>query len=90
MTIPDADYIREAEQKGMPPYRSIDDFDVSQVESDFNTAGYHIGQAVVHLGRAAKYAEKFGVHPLIDELIGKLDDDFRDDMHSVLNRLKHE
>ena len=90
MTIPDADYIREAEQKGVPPYRSIDDFDVSHVESEFDIAGYHIGQAIVHLCRAGDYAEKFGLNALIDELIGKLDEDFREDMDSVLMTLKEE
>ena len=86
--IPDADYIREAEQKGIPPYRSIDDFDVSQVESEFDRANYYIGRAVDHMCRAARYAEKFDMNGPIDILIDRLGDLFRDDMRKLIEKYK--
>ncbi len=65
-----------------------DDFPSSIVESEFSMAKYFIGQAVVHLIRAANYAEPYGKDAPIDGLIQKLDDDFDYEMDIVLKKLK--
>lgn len=65
-----------------------DDLPVSSIESEFSRAKYFIGQAVVHIVRAANEAEKYGRAEMIDDLIEKLDDDFRDEMDQVIRKLK--
>ena len=65
-----------------------DDLPLSDIQSEFCTATYHLGQAVVHLIRAANEAEKYGKHKSIDELIEKLDDDIPYEMSQILKRLK--
>ena len=65
-----------------------DDFPISSVKSDFNRASFHLGQAVNHLIRAAKKAEKYGRNQQIDSLIEKLDDDIPFEMSQILKQLK--
>lgn len=65
-----------------------DDFPFSSIESEFSTARYFIGQAVVHLARAANYAEPYCKDGPIDELIDRLDDQFEWDMNRTLEGLK--
>lgn len=65
-----------------------DDFPVSSVKSEFSRASFHLGQAVNHLIRAAKEAERYGKHRQIDELIEKLDDDIPWEMSQILKHLK--
>ena len=65
-----------------------EDLPISQVESQFDRAGYHIGQAVDHLIRAADAADPCGRAQIIDDLVNKLDDDFRSEMDKVLKQLK--
>lgn len=65
-----------------------DDFPISSVKSEFNRASFHLGQAVNHLIRAAREAEKYGKHERIDGLIEKLDDDIPFEMSKILKQLK--
>lgn len=65
-----------------------DDFPISSVKSEFNRASFHLGQAVNHLIRAAREAEKYGNHERIDGLIEKLDDDIPFEMSQILKQLK--
>lgn len=65
-----------------------DDFPFSSVESEFSTARYFLGQAIVHLVRAANYAEPYHKDAPIDDLIDKLEDKFEWDMDRVLDKLK--
>jgi len=65
-----------------------DDFPISSVKSEFSMATHFLGQAVVHLIRAANEAEKYGKHKQIDELIEKLDDDIPYEMNQILKHLK--
>ena len=65
-----------------------DDFPISSVKSEFNIASFHLGQAVNHLIRAARKAEKFGKQEQIDGLIEKLDDDIPFEMSQILKQLK--
>lgn len=65
-----------------------DDFPISSVKSEFSIASHHLGQAVVHLIRAANEAEKYGRNKQIDDLIEKLDDDIPFEMSQILKRLK--
>lgn len=65
-----------------------DDFPVSSIESEFSRASYYIGQAVDHLIRAAREAERYGKEKPIDELIEKLDDDLSDQMEKVIRKYK--
>lgn len=88
MTIADAPYIREAELFGEPPYD--DDFPISSIESEFSRAKYYIGLAVDHLVRAANEAEHWEKDRPIDDLIEKLDDDFKYEMGQVLDKLRKE
>ena len=65
-----------------------DEIDDSHIKSEFNRASYHLGQAVDHLIRAAKYAEQFDREKPIDDLIEKLDDDIPWEMSKILKALK--
>ena len=65
-----------------------DDFPFCSIESEFSTARYFIGQAIVHLARAAKDAEPYHKEAPIEELIDRLDDKFEWDMDRVLDKLK--
>ena len=65
-----------------------DDFPFSNVESEFSTARYFIGQAVCHLVRAANYADPYGKADPIDDLIDRLEDGYESDMDAVLKKLK--
>lgn len=65
-----------------------DDFPVSYVADEFSMATHELGQAVMHLIRAANLAEKYGKHQKIDELIEKLDDDIPWEMSQILKQLK--
>lgn len=68
-----------------------DDFPVSSVESEFSMAKRFLGQAVVHLVRAANEAEKYGGESKakpIDDLIGQLDDDIPYQMDKVIERYR--
>lgn len=65
-----------------------DDFSISSVKSEFNMATHYLGQAVVHLIRAANEAEKYGKNKQIDVLIEKLDDDIPYEMSQILKHLK--
>lgn len=65
-----------------------DGLSISPVKSEFSRASFHIGQAVMHLIRAAKEAERYGKHKQIDNLIEKLDDDIPYEMSQILKHLK--
>ena len=65
-----------------------DEFDDSHVKSEFNIASYHLGQAVDHLIRAARDAERYGMEKPIDDLIEKLDDDIPWEMSQILKQLR--
>lgn len=69
-------------------YADDDDFPFSHIESEFSTARYFIGQAVVHLVRAANYADPYNKETPIDDLIDKLEDKFESEMDAVLKKLK--
>lgn len=64
-----------------------DDFPVSHVADEFGMAKYEIGQAVVHIVRAANIADKYGKADPIDDLIEKLEN-FEDEMNTVLRRYR--
>lgn len=63
-------------------------FDDSTIKSEFSMASHYLGQAVDHLIRAAKNAERYGKEKKIDELIGKLDDDIPWEMSQILKQIK--
>ena len=65
-----------------------DDFPFSIVKDEFSMARHFIGQAVVHLVRAANYAEPYHKDSPIDDLIDRLEDKFEWDMDMVLKKLK--
>ena len=65
-----------------------DDFPISSVKSEFSMASHYLGQAVMHLIRAANQAKKYGKHKQIDELIEKIDDDIPYEMSQILKHLK--
>ena len=65
-----------------------DDFPIAIVQSEFDMARHHLGQAVVHLIRAAEQADHFGKAKPIDDLIEKLDDDFPFEMRQIVKKLK--
>lgn len=67
---------------------AAEDLPISRVESQFNEAQFHIGQAVRHLIRAADEADPYGCAQQIDDLVNELDDDFCCRMSRVLKKLK--
>lgn len=65
-----------------------DEIPVSDIKAEFSMASYFLGQAVDHLIRAAREAERYGKHKPIDGLIEKLDDDIPYEMSQILTGLK--
>lgn len=64
------------------------DFDDSHIKNEFSLATHYIGQAVDHLIRAARHAERIGKEKPIDDLIEKLDDDIPWEMSQILKQFK--
>ena len=69
--IPDADYIREAEQKGMPPY---DEPDWSDVYADLNAADKKLDEVMESLVHAEDMTLKTDYADDIRPLMRKIDD----------------
>lgn len=65
-----------------------DEFPFSIVESEFSSASYFIGQAVVHIARASEEAERYGMNGPIEQLIEKLDDGIRGEMDELLRKYR--
>ena len=81
--IPDADYIREAEQMGVPPFQSIDEH--REVISHLNAAKMNITYAVNDMQKAMNVAgkEEDQIYDLSDKL-----DDIRYEIVKLIYKLK--